>query len=88
MVFNPDTFEDGLVTECKWQESAGSVDEKYPFLVFNIKPGVPTIVLLDRDGCKKAAMDRLKEQVDERRCIIGVYNMKEFQQKVNNGLLG
>ena len=89
IIFNQEKFEDGLVIECKWQSSAGSVDEKYPFLIFNIiKSGVPTIILLDGDGYKKAAMEWLKEQVDPRRSIIGVYNMKEFQQKVNSGLLG
>lgn len=47
-VINPDKFPEGLVIECKWQQAAGSVDEKYPFLYFNIvKTGVPTVVLLD-----------------------------------------
>jgi hypothetical protein len=34
---NQTKFSDGLIIECKWQESAGSVDEKYPFVVLNIK---------------------------------------------------
>jgi len=36
LVFNKEKFPDGLIIECKWQQSAGSVDEKYPFLLFNV----------------------------------------------------
>ena len=85
---NQDTFPEGLIIECKWQQSKGSVDEKYPFTLFNIfKIGVPTIILLDGGGYKPAAMKWLKDQVDPNRALIGVYNMAEFQKKVNNGFL-
>jgi hypothetical protein len=78
----------GLIIECKWQQAAGSVDEKYPFTVFNImKIAVPTIILLDGGGYKPAAMVWLKDQVGKDRALIGVYNMSEFQKVVNNGLL-
>ena len=54
LVLNKDLFPDGLVIECKWQQSAGSVDEKYPFLVVNImKTGVPTVVLIDGGGLQE-----------------------------------
>ena len=50
-VFNKEKFPDGLIIECKWQQSAGSVDVRYLILLFNIiKTGVPTIVLLDGGG--------------------------------------
>lgn len=89
LVLNQDKFPDGLIIECKWQQSKGSVDEKYPFSVFNIiKIGVPTIILLDGGGYKPAALKWLKDQVDPKRAIIGVYTMSEFQKLVNNGFLG
>ncbi len=89
LVLNRDKFPDGLVIECKWQESSGSVDEKYPFLVFNIaKIGVPTIVLLDGSGYKPKAMEWLKSQADPKRALIAVWNMAEFQKEVNKGFLG
>jgi len=89
LVLNEKKFEDGLIIECKWQQSAGSVDEKYPFTVFNIlKIGVPTIILLDGGGYKKAAMEWLKSQASPDRALTGVYNMAEFQKLVNNGFLG
>jgi len=89
LIMNQEKFPDGLVIECKWQQSAGSVDEKYPFTVFNIlKIGVPTIILLDGNGYKKTAMEWLKSQAHPSKALIGVYNMAEFQALVNKGFLG
>lgn len=89
LVLNPDVFPNGLIIECKWQESVGSVDEKYPFLLFNIiKTAVPTIVLLDGGGYKKSAAQWLRDQANPERALIGVWDMAEFQKKVNNGFLG
>jgi len=34
-IINRDKFQNDLIIECKWQQSSGSVDEKYPFLLFN-----------------------------------------------------
>ena len=67
-----------LVIECKWQQSPGSVDEKYPYLVANIKSQspYPAIIILDGDGYKPNAKEWLKTQVDEK--LIGVFNMSEF----------
>jgi hypothetical protein len=67
-----------LVIECKWQQSPGSVDEKYPYLVRNIKEQspYPCLVLLDGDGYKPAAKEWLLTQVDEK--LLGVLNMSEF----------
>lgn len=86
-IVNKDKFPDDLIIECKWQQSAGSVDEKYPYLVVNImKTAIPTIVLIDGGGYKQAAIAWLKNQVDPNRALIGVYTMAEFQKIVNNGL--
>jgi len=89
LIVNRALFPDDLIIECKWQQVAGSVDEKYPFLYFNIlKTGIPTVVLLDGAGYKKTAMEWLKEQVHPKSALIAVYSMAEFQKAVNNGLLG
>ena len=88
-IVNKALFPDDLIIECKWQQVSGTVDEKYPFLVFNVtKTGVPTIVLLDGGGYSPAAMKWLKERAHPKAALIGVYNMAEFQTRVNNGLLG
>lgn len=85
-VVNWDVFPHGLIIECKWQQSSGSVDEKYPFLLFNImKTGIPTVVLLDGGGYKPAAMEWLKRQVNAGGALIAVWSMREFQKHVNDG---
>jgi len=91
LVFNKEKFPDGLIIECKWQQSAGSVDEKYPFLLFNvIKTAVPTVILLDGGGYKPAAKQWLSEQVDKdmNRALWGVWDMAECQRRINNGFFG
>ena len=89
LVINREKFPDALIIECKWQQSKGSVDEKYPFLIYNIiRTGVPTVVLLDGGGYKPAAMRWLKENVNKNGALVGVWTMTEFQREVNNGFLG
>jgi len=84
-IINRDKFKDDLIIECKWQQSSGSVDEKYPFLLFNIiKTGIPTVVLMDGEGYKPAAKAWLKDQVSKTGALIGVWTMAEFQKEVNN----
>lgn len=89
LVLNKDLFPDGLIIESKWQQSKGSVDIKYPKMVFDIlKIGVPTIVLLDGGGYSAKAEKWLREQAHPTKALIAVYNMQEFQKAVNDGLLG
>ena len=35
--YHPERWPDNLIIESKWQQSGGSVDEKYPYLVLNIQ---------------------------------------------------
>ena len=89
LVINHDLFPDGLIIECKWQQVSGSVDEKYPFLLFNIiKTGVHTVVLIDGNGYRKAALHFLKEEVSKTSALKGVWTMAEFQAQINDGFFG
>ena len=92
LIINSDKFAKGLIIECKWQQSPGSVDEKYPYLLFNIlKTEVPTVVLLDGGGYKPAAKDWLVVRATDpmsKGLLLGVWSMSEFQTKINNGFLG
>jgi hypothetical protein len=86
LIINERKFSDGLIIECKWQQRGGSVDEKYPLLVFNvIKTAVPTVVLLDGGGYRPAAEDWLKSQCNPHAALIAVWDMREFQKQVNDG---
>ncbi|SFU95141.1 PD-(D/E)XK nuclease superfamily protein [Alicyclobacillus macrosporangiidus] len=55
--------------ECKWQQSSGSVDEKYPYVYLNAIEAMPEkdiFIVLGGSGAKKGAMDWLKRAAQER----------------------
>ncbi len=79
-------FPNDLIMECKWQQVAGSADEKYPYLVDSIRTtGIPTIVMIGGNGYKPSALEWLKKQVDGI-ILMAVWTMEEFHIAVNNGL--
>lgn len=74
--------------ECKYQKSAGSVDEKLPYLYLNAVfryPEKEVIILIEGDGFKKGAKEWLKEQVNKnwlnfrKNKKITVANFEEFK---------
>lgn len=85
IIYHQDKYPLCLVIESKWQQSTGSVDEKYPFLVLNIKTRTPykTVLLLDGQGYKAQAEKWLRDQVDDK--LLHVFNMSEFQKWTNKG---
>ena len=88
-IFNQNKWRKGLIIECKWQQTAGSTDEKFPYLIENIKKtGIPSIILLDGDGYKPGAKKWLQSQCNILKyLLIGVFNMMEFQTQINKGFL-
>ncbi len=55
--------------ECKWQQSAGSVDEKLPYLYLNTIEAMPEkniMILIDGDGFKTGAKEWLRNAVKEK----------------------
>lgn len=49
--------------ECKWQQSAGSVDEKFPYLYLNCIEAMPEkhiVIIVDGGGAKEGAVRWLK----------------------------
>jgi len=83
LLFNKEKFPNKLAIEIKWQQISGSVDEKYPYLVLNIKEKFPcpAIIILDGGGYKKGSKDWVKKQVDNK--LIGVFSISEFLIWVN-----
>jgi hypothetical protein len=78
LVTNLVNFSKGLVIESKWQDEAGSVDEKFPYLVENIKHSrVPTVVVLHRNGYRAGARRWLRLQCDNEH-LLAVYDLGEF----------
>ncbi len=78
----------GLIIECKWQESGGSVDEKFPYLNLNIQHSypVPTILVMGGGGMREKALNWLKRQVDYNQNLLAVYSLDRFIAWSNNNL--
>jgi hypothetical protein len=79
----------GLIIECKWQNSSGSVDEKLPYLNLNIQNcyPVPALVLIDGGGMKPGAISWLKTQVNTNKNLLAVYDLSSFIAWANNNNL-
>lgn len=84
IIYHPKKHNICLCIESKWQASTGSVDEKFPYLVINIKEKFPcpAIVVLDGGGYKEGAEKWLRSQVDDK--LLRVFNMTEFQKWANS----
>ena len=80
--------------ECKWQQSSGSVDEKYPFLFLNCTEKMQEphiIILLDGGGAKQGAINWLEQaclDFNKNNSIrtIDLMNSTKFIQWVNKRL--
>ena len=85
-VWHPDKFPQGLIIECKYQETNGSADEKFPYTVANLKKaGIPTILLLIGDGAKRKAVDWCARQQST---LLTVFvSVEAFLRRLNGGLL-
>jgi len=85
-VSNVTGFPNGLIIESKWQDVGGSADEKFPYLVMNIKERYPcpAIVVVGGSGCKSGAIVWLINQVDSK--LIAVQSVEEFISYVNREL--
>jgi site-specific DNA-adenine methylase len=85
VIFHPEKHAQTLIIESKWQQSKGSVDEKYVYTITNIKTRYPynTILLLDGGGYTKQTEQWIRSQVNEK--LLHVFNMAEFQKWSNRG---
>lgn len=81
-----DSFPDGLAIEVKWQQSTGSVDEKFPYLVLNIKERYPcpALIIADGGGQRPGALQWLREQSGGQ--LLGVFTLAEFLAWANRHL--
>ena len=64
-------WEEGLIIESKNQGSPGSADEKFPYMVANIKEKYPhpCVILYSLDGAGRGALEWLLSQKDGVRLI-------------------
>jgi SepF-like predicted cell division protein (DUF552 family) len=68
--------------ECKWQQTAGSVDEKLPYLYLNTIEAMPEdqiMIIIDGAGWKKGAVDWLRRAVNEKKYTTQINNHKKIR---------
>ena len=66
--------------ECKFQESAGSVDEKLPYLFMNFTQSIPeseAIIVIEGSGFKKGAKEWLRKKCGGTKVL--VMSLDEFR---------
>ncbi|WP_276748070.1 PD-(D/E)XK nuclease superfamily protein [Chlorogloeopsis fritschii] len=82
------TMPSGLIIECKWQESEGSVDEKFPYLNLNIQYSypAPTIIVIGGEGMREGAIDWLKERETDNHNLLAVHSLDRFIAWANQHL--
>lgn len=85
-IFGAPLFPNGLAIEVKWQQSTGSVDEKFPYLVHNIKEcyPCPAIVIADGGGQRSGALQWLRAQAGDN--LLAVFSLAEFLAWANRKL--
>ena len=87
LLFHPRKYPNGLVIQCKWQASSGSVEEKYPYEVLSIAQGeYDTIIVLDGGGYSQGAEQWLRGQAGRNR-LRHVFNQGELQRFASRGSL-
>jgi hypothetical protein len=79
-------FPEGLAIEVKWQQSTGSVDEKFPYLVLNIKERYPcpALIIADGGGQRLGAIQWLRDQLEGN--LLGIFTVTEFLVWANRNL--
>jgi len=80
------TYLTGLIVESKRQDASGSVDEKLPYLVANIREcyPCPTIIVLCGGGFRAGAERWLRRQIGG--ALIYVFHLEEFLTWCNRNL--
>lgn len=82
--------------ECKWQQSSGSVDEKFPYLYLNCIENMPEkdiFIIVDGGGAKPGAINWLRNaassklyQDEQKQTNVSVMNLTEFMIWANTTL--
>lgn len=70
-IYHQTKWPDGLAVECKWQSSPGTVDEKFPYVVENLKNlPIPSVIMLAGGGYRPSALEWIKKQSSDTLTVI------------------
>jgi hypothetical protein len=78
---------DDIRIECRWQEAAGSVDEKLPYLYLNAVHAMPEKqiwIVLEGGGARDKSVDWLKQQCGTAPKTIRVMTFAETRQRIKS----
>ena len=85
-IYHPWKHPEGLIIEGKYQENSGSVDEKFPYVIENLRQtGKRCILMLLGGGARKEAVQWCLEQQDDKLGVMTSWD--EWTRLLNNGLL-
>lgn len=86
ILYHPEKWKKKLVIEVRWQGQSGSTDEKFPFIVMNVKRSdYETIMVLGGKKLRPEVKDWVRAQTGYR--LIGVFDPAQFQSWGNQGNL-
>lgn len=87
VLHHPRLWKDNLIIQCKWQESSGTTEEKFPFEVKSIAINqIPAIVVLDGGGYSPNAKQWLLNQAGKNN-LLHVFSLQEMTKFVTQGRL-
>jgi hypothetical protein len=69
-VLHSDRYGLNIRIECKWQQRAGSVDEKFPYVYLNCIERIPepeVFIIVDGGGAKEGSLQWLRDTVAAKR---------------------
>jgi len=85
-VWHPVKYPDGLIIECKYQETSGSADEKFPYTIACLRNiGLPAILLLVGKGAKRCSVEWCLQQQDHQLTVFS--DFESFFRAANRELL-
>lgn len=84
-VWHPEKYPNGMIIECKYQETAGSADEKFPYTVANLrKANIPAVLLIMGRGPKPCSVEWCLKQQDEHLKVFK--DLESFMKSTNRDL--
>lgn len=83
LVCDPQKYQSGLAIEVKYQKVAGSVDEKYPYIMLNMKKwnsqGIKSALFFEGNGYRESALNWCQSHANEDITVLeGTTNIMEW----------
>jgi hypothetical protein len=84
-LYHDDTLSSHIRIECRWQQVAGSVDEKLPYLFMNAVEAMPEKeiwLIVDGGGARTQGVEWLKQRCSREQKTIRVLDIPEARSRI------